>query len=202
MKYREFEALFREHTFFDLPAVLLLTEEKRSNVLNTLARWKKEGRIIALRRGMYTLPGAKVPPNQALVANAIYRPSYLSLEWALSYYGLIPDVVFSCTSVTTRVGKRFSNQLGEFYYRHIKSTAYWGFNQKLIGGFRIWVAEPEKALLDYLHYHAGPWTPERLEALRLQQLENIVADKLRHYSRRWNSPRLERAVEAILPLLK
>jgi predicted transcriptional regulator of viral defense system len=202
MKYREFEALFRGCPIFDLSAVMLLTGEKKSNVLNTLARWKKEGRLIALRRGMYTLPGAVVRPTPALVANEIYRPSYLSLEWALSYYGLIPEAVFSCTSVTPRGGRKFSNPLGEFYYRHIKPTVYWGFVQRTMGGFTIRIAEPEKALLDYWHLNSGVWTPERLEAMRLQQMETIDAVKLHHYSRRWNSPRLERAVETVMPFLE
>jgi len=193
--------LFRNYPIINLPAIILLTGEKRSNVLNTLARWKREGRIISLRRGYYTLPNAVKPPTTALIANEIYRPSYLSLEWALSFYGIIPDAVFSCTSVTTRLGKRFSNKFGTFYYRHIKPATYWGFTQRMIGGFKIRVADPEKALLDYWHLHSGEWTQSRMEAMRLQQMDTIDATKLRRYSQRWNSPRLGRAVETVISLL-
>lgn len=129
------------------------------------------------------------------VANEIYRPSYLSGLWILSFFGLIPEMVTTYTSMTPRVPRSFTNHLGTFRYSHVKQSFFFGFDRKKVQGDQIWLADPEKALLDYWHLESGEWTGERLLAMRFQQGDIIDFQKLLGYAGRFSSPRLSRAVQ-------
>ncbi len=117
-----------------------------------LDRWEKKGYIRKIRRGFYCF--ADLELNEPLVffaANKIYTPSYVSLEKALKYYGLIPEEVFQITSVGTKKTARFFSPIGNFSYRHIKTDLFWGYRLMEFNQYRYLLAEPEKALLDYLY---------------------------------------------------
>ena len=87
---------------FDLPLLVQEFDEQREGILVQLSRWMKQGKVVGLRRGMYTLPDAyrRAPLSTARLANQLYRPSYLSGLWALGYHDLIPEQVVWLTSVT------------------------------------------------------------------------------------------------------
>jgi hypothetical protein len=150
--------------------------------------------VVALRRGMYTLPDPyrKVPAAPAGVSNALYRPSYLS---GLSFHDLIPARVVWLTAVSPRVPRRFENPLGVFEYRSIKQALFFGYAAVPYGGHEILVADPAKALLDHWHLTPGEWTVERLAEMRYQGVDKISTATLRAYCARFNSPRLSRALE-------
>lgn len=98
-----------------------------------------------IRRGSNTL----IPYEQ--VANLLYGPSYVSLEWALSFYGMIPERVHTVTSMTLGRNKEYHTPIGDFVYHRLSSFSYSiGITQKqsvdFIGGFLM--ASPEKALAD------------------------------------------------------
>lgn len=196
MKFDLFLSSVADQPFFDLATVVNLSGEKRATVQQQLYRWIQAGKLIHLRRGMYALARryAHTPVNPAELANHLYRPSYLSREWALGFHGLIPEMVVTCTSVTPRVPKRFANDLGHFDYRNIKQEAFFGYRGVEVQGRRVMLADPEKALLDFWHLSRGPWTMERLTGLRLQNSDGVDLDKLGHYAVRYSSPRLVRAV--------
>src|SRR3989344_4189475 len=80
-----------------------------------LHRYKKGGFILQLKRGFYVFPDF-LPPD-VYVANKLYSPSYLSLEFALSYHGVIPETVYEITSVTTKTTRRFETLGKAFSYR-------------------------------------------------------------------------------------
>ena len=134
------------------------------------------------------------------MANLLYHPSYLSGLWALGYHDLIPERVVWLTSVTPRVPRRFENPFGVFDYRNIKQDCFFGYRTAAHGGAEILVAEPEKALLDHWHLTPGEWTTERLEEMRYQNMTLVVPDRLRDYSKRFRSLRLDRAVQRWLQL--
>jgi len=146
---------------------------------------------------MYTLPDSyrKVPVAPTGVSNALYRPSYLSGLWALSFHGLIPERVVWLTAVSPRVPRRFENPLGVFEYRCIKQALFFGYAAVPYGGQEILVADPAKALLDHWHLTPGEWTVERLTEMRYQDMDKVSAATLRAYCSRFNSPRLSRALE-------
>ena len=117
---------------------------------------------------MYALgePYRRTALHAAALANKLHSPSYLSLQWALSYHGLIPEGVPAYTSITTRVGRSFSNPIGEFIYTHIKLPAFFGYSAQQIDGQDTMVAVPEKALLDVWYQGKGEWTCRRMEQMR------------------------------------
>lgn len=102
-----------------------------------------------LRNGLYAL-GEKRPPTY-FVANKLYRPSYVSLETALSFYGIIPETVYSITSVTSKSTQEFETLGMTFTYTRIKQVAFQGYATQKENDQAYFIAEPEKALADYLY---------------------------------------------------
>ncbi len=77
----------------------------KTSVTFLLHRYTKRGLLKRLKKGLYTLRGTNLP--ELYVANKLYEPSYISLEFALSYYGVIPESVYKITSVSNRTTRRF-----------------------------------------------------------------------------------------------
>ena len=114
---------------------------------------EKAGEIIRLKRGLYVLQATKYgyPPSPPICSNHIYGPSYLSLQWALSYYGLIPERVNTLTAITLKHTRSFENQLGYFTYRQVSPTYYpIGITSSIMDGASFQIATPEKALCDLI----------------------------------------------------
>ena len=109
-------------------------------------RLKKQGYIISLKRGLYQLSDGHVP--DLYLANKLYEPSYVSLEFALSYHRIIPENVYEITSVTTKATRRFSALGKSFTYRSIKKDAFTGYVSKNDGNYNYLIADPEKAFVD------------------------------------------------------
>ena len=202
MKYGSLVELAGAMECFDLPLLVQGFAEPREGIRVQLSRWMKDGKVIALRRGMYTLPDAyrRTSLDPARLANQLYRPSYLSGLWVLGYYDLIPERVVWLTSVTPRVPRRFENPFGTFDYRSIKQPAFFGYVTAPYGGKEVLVAEPGKALLDHWHLTPGEWTRARLEEMRYQNCRQVSEDRLRAYADRFQSPRLRRTVELWIAL--
>jgi predicted transcriptional regulator of viral defense system len=197
MDYSGLVALTGRVPFFDLPLLVQAFNDRRQSVRVQISRWIRQGKVVALRRGMYTLADAyrKVPVVPAVLSNAMYRPSYLSGLWALGFHDLIPDRVVWNTAVSPRVPRRFENLFGVFEYRTLKQEFFFGYKAAAYGGQEILVAEPEKALLDHWHLTPGEWTADRLDEMRYQNTDLVSAEILRAYCRRFRSPRLSRAVD-------
>lgn len=113
------------------------------------------GDLIALKRGIYVF-GEKYRTkelNYISIANILHKPSYVSFEYALSYYGLIPERVYTITSSTTSKSAEYSTILGNFSYKKIPLKAYslgidWKYNNQDGGHF---IATVEKALCDKIY---------------------------------------------------
>ncbi len=189
---------------FDLPTAMQLADAPRAQVTAQLSRWLRSDRLVALRRGLYAVGDRyrKVSLSPLLIANEVYRPSYLSGLWALSFGGYVPDAVPVYQSVTPRTTRRFDNVVGTFAYSSIKQTLFWGSETQSIDGIEVAIAEPEKALLDLWHLGRGEWTDERLRGMRFQQADRIDVDRLQEYARRCQSPRIERATDRWLCLVE
>ncbi|MFH1838345.1 MAG: hypothetical protein ABH808_02530 [Candidatus Kuenenbacteria bacterium] len=111
-----------------------------------LHRYKKQGFILQLKRGLYVFP-ENLPPD-IYIANKLYSPSYISLEFALSYYGVIPETVYEITSVTTKATRRFEAIEKIFSYRKIKKAAFTGYEIQKQKGLSFYIADAEKAFVD------------------------------------------------------
>ena len=183
--------------FFDLATVVQLTEESHSGTVNQLHRWSRAGKVVPLRRGMYTFVDRyrRVPVSPAALANALYTPSYISGLWALGYFGLIPEGVSAYSSVTTRTPRRFENPFGTFRYTSVKRSFFFGYHTVSIAGAEVVLATAEKALLDLFHLSSGEWDRPRMIEMRFQQTGVVDRRRLQAYGRRMGKPRILRAVQ-------
>lgn len=164
-----------------------------------LSRWVKSGRILQLRRGLYSIapPYQKLQPHPFLVANHLQRASYVSLQSALAFYGLIPETVNLTISVTAGRPERLETPLGIFEFRHIKSNLLFGYKMIDLGGQKALLATPEKALLDLVYLQPGGESPKYLQGLRLQNLNIVDLDLLKKHSEVFDSPKMGKAVNEI-----
>jgi predicted transcriptional regulator of viral defense system len=113
----------------------------------------KSGDIISLKSGLYVLSELyRKPLVMEHAANMLYGPSYVSLDYALSYYGLIPEHAYQITSVTSSRKKEYQTALGTFLYRKVKAAYYSiGYTIKEKDDIRYLIATPEKAICDKLY---------------------------------------------------
>jgi predicted transcriptional regulator of viral defense system len=118
-----------------------------------------KGIIIRVKKGLYVFgDGCRQRPySTEMLANLIYGPSYISSDYALQHYGLIPERVEGVTSVTTGRSRRFLTPIGLFIYRRIPLRAFQvGMDRIDIGDGRSFlIATPEKALADKLYEDRG-----------------------------------------------
>ena len=119
---------------------------------NKLRNLCLRGDVVRVRKGLYvapTFPGRPPSVDPLVLAPLIYGPSYVSLETALSWHGLIPERVDEITSVTCKRARLFGTPLGRFSYRPINEVAYsYGVGLQTAAGGSFFLAEPEKALCD------------------------------------------------------
>lgn len=192
----------------NIPVFSVLDLEKmapgfeRENLLN----WQKKGILVRFRNGWYGLSG-KVRSEAELyfVANKIYRPSYISLESAMAYYGWIPEAVFTVTSITTRKTNAFDTPVGMLRYRNLKPSLFFGYKVESMNGLRIKIAEPEKALLDFLYLRPDLRDIEAFEGLRLNLTtikKQLDMGKLAVYTALFDAPTLSQKMEFIHTLLE
>ncbi len=195
MEFSELLRVVRDEPVFE-SGLLLAGEVNPADVRRQLSRWKNAGKVTQLRRGLYALapPYQKVVPHPFLVANRLVRGSYVSLQSALAYYGLIPEYVPVTLSVTTGRPGSWATQLGVFAFRHIQTSFFTGYRRLDLGaGQAAYIAMPEKALLDLVYLQAGAAAPEYLQELRLQNLALLDLDALQELAREFGKPRLLRA---------
>lgn len=137
-----------------------------------LSEWQKKGYLKNIRRGYYIFSDLKINESTLfLIANAIYAPSYISLEMAFSMFNLIPEGVYSITSVTSQKTKNFKTAVGNFSYRRIKPELMFGYELKEYSGYRYSVAEIEKAVLDYLYLNSRVKDEQDFKGLRFNAAE-------------------------------
>ncbi len=169
-----------------------------------LSRWIQAGKLIQIRRGLYTLSRQyrKTDPHPFHIANRIKRGSYVSLQSALEHYGLIPEYVPSVISVTTGRPQKFDTPLGHYIFRHIKRDLFSDYSLEEAGrGQTAFIAKPEKALIDLLYLTPGSDDAAFIRELRLQNLDHLDFRELQKIVRRSGSPKLIRSARLIEELL-
>ena len=179
---------------------LLAGVSEPNSLRQQLSRWTQAGRLYQLRRGVYTLapPFQKTKPHPFRIANLLVKSSYVSLHSALAYYGLIPEYTPSTTSVTPLRPGSWATPLGNFEYRHVQVTLFYGLKQiEVSAGQFAFVAAPEKALLDLVHLTPRADNSTYLDELCLQNLEQLDLAKLADFAKRSGHPKLVRAARAI-----
>ncbi len=188
MKFDEFMKLTRNSPIIDV-----LSLQQRGVFTDTLKvqlnRWVKSGRLVRLRRNLY-LPGSesgRAFPSREFLAGAIYFPSYISLEYALSFYGIIPERTRDLTGVTARKTARFENPTGLYVYRNVKEACFQGFeSRKDEAGLSYFMALPEKALADFLFFAVRDRVLDHgvdpADFFRLNRLEELSYGRFQKYT--------------------
>jgi predicted transcriptional regulator of viral defense system len=179
----------------------LLSDRLQSyrSVRDKISLMLSRGEIIKVRRGLYMRSpkyGGAVEPKG--IANLVYGPSYISLEYALSYYNLIPERVEVLTCVTPKRSKKFFTQVGSFSYEHIPLKAYpAGIDLGKSGGIGILMASKEKALCDRIALASnirtiGEIEKYILENLRIdeQNITELSIELLRNIEQTYNLKRV------------
>ncbi|MBU1570928.1 MAG: type IV toxin-antitoxin system AbiEi family antitoxin domain-containing protein [Proteobacteria bacterium] len=192
MKYNELSAAIKS-PFFSRNDLAL----SGYNVLDyQLSLWVKKGYLVRLKNGIYAFSREKEKLRGEGIAFLLCQPSYLSLESALAWYGFIPEIVYAYTSVTARITRTFENACGRFIYRHVKSELFWGYVEMKTDHGPYLLAEPEKALLDYLYLNLARINNEDdFENIRLneeQMVKTLNKDKFMIYLKAFGGKKMDK----------
>lgn len=151
----------------------MLTEEYKNygNPVTKIGRLVKEGKLTKVMRGLYETDRNV---SSYLLAGSICGPSYLSFEFALEWYGMIPERVvnITCAAFRKRKSKSFDTPFGHFFYRDVPAAVFpLGVRTGEEGDYCYRIATPEKALCDKL-YSVKP-------VGSLKEMEYLLLDNLR-----------------------
>lgn len=143
------KAGFKIFTTSDFARYLKISKRKATLFLTRNTRKQYFTRLM---RDVYCLTSE--PPSTFSIANAVVQPSYISLDTALSYYKIIPETVYSVTSITPRHSRSLVINNIEYKYHQLKKKLFFGIRSLKEGNSYIFMATKEKALLDYLYFVA------------------------------------------------
>lgn len=165
----------------------LLAEKNSSYVRLLFYRWAKSEKLIKLKKGLYILNEPyRRSLNLSVIACFLKQPSYLSLEKALEFHGLIPESVFVYTLVSPKRSYNFDTEIGRFHFRQIRKDLFFGYKGYKDKGCYYFIADPEKTIIDYLYFKAGQNNFENfIEEMRFQNLSILNLKKFISYSQKF-----------------
>ena len=165
----------------------------------------RQGVIVRVKKGLYVFGDKyrRYPYSKELLANLVYGPSYVSLDYALAHHGLIPERVEALTSVTPSRSRRFDTPVGLFIYRRVPARAYEVGMVRVEGehGQAFLIASPEKALADKVVSVRGARIASIGEIGRFLEedlridagaISSLSAEKIDEFAGRYRSLRLRR----------
>lgn len=204
MNFKQLKDKFKDFLIIDSQSINLAYKPKY--LRRQISEWKKKKWLIELRRGMYVINDVyfteKISP--LYIANKIYNPSYVSLEYALYEYEIIPETVNAMTSVTSRKTAKFENKFGRFNYSKIKNNLFFGYKIITHNRQNIFYATKEKALLDFIYINIKLFkeTFDDFYNCRFQNLNNLHWNKLNKYLRIFNNKKLTRIINLLKEFMK
>jgi hypothetical protein len=167
-----------------------------------LSLWQKQGHIIKIKNGLYIFEDKAGDMTPEEIAPRLYSPSYISLEKALSIYGLIPETVYGVTSITPKTTRKFKNYFGDFYFKHIKPSLFWGYSEIKGGIFPYFIADPEKALLDFIYFNLSRMkTKKAIDSFRFNRRsigKLIAKNRIKQYSAMFKNRKMKGVLEYLL----
>lgn len=174
------------------------------NILVQIAFWTKKGYIKKIKKGLYVLTGAEKEINPLALSAKIYEPSYLSLEFALNYYGVIPDIPGTYTSVTSRKTMAYTNQFGNFSYQKVKRNLFFGYLSFSEKNLSFNLATPEKALMDYLYLNKNKLIAgdDFWREMRIDENFKFSRKKIELYKKLFQDEKVNQLVDSILSYQK
>ncbi|MFC1496687.1 hypothetical protein ACFL52_04655 [Candidatus Margulisiibacteriota bacterium] len=135
---------------FSVDELAILTGCSKHTACRLAQRYTKKGIFLKIKKGHYLIADLNLP--DLVLASIIYQPSYISFETALSYHHIIPETVYTCTSATPKITRQFKIKNKLFAYYKIKRGTFFGYKPTRIDRETVLLADPEKALADYLYF--------------------------------------------------
>lgn len=192
ISYLQFQKTLSFYEIFSIKDILKIYPDFDSRRLN---EWQKKNYITKLIKGWYIFNDIYINENSLFqISNSLRSPSYISLESALSFHHIIPEQSFTITAITTLKTIEYNTPKGIFSYKTIKPNLFFGYTiilQKK--GRSVLIAEPEKALLDFLYLNFSLDNTDAIEALRLNKeiLKSLDIKKMELYLQYSNNKALQ-----------
>lgn len=138
---------------------LSTVEENKHYLRVLLSRYEKAGKILRLKKGVYVVEdyinNVKINSSYSsyteFVANILYQPSYLSLDYILYKNSILTEIPNNFTLVTKNKTAKFSNNIGNFFYHKVKDELFIGFEIEKVNNYSIYKASKAKALFDFIY---------------------------------------------------
>lgn len=146
---------YNTHIIDHASLATILTNSGYNGINDKINKLKKDGLLETLKRGLYLhkSPFTKTIISKEIIANTLLSPSYISFDYALYFYGFIPESVHDITSATTKRSKTFKTKTGTYSFRQIKKELYpIGLKIESIKNGNFIIASKEKALCDKIYY--------------------------------------------------
>lgn len=146
---------YKTHIIDHATMVTILINCGYNGINDKINKLKKDGLIETLKRGLYLhkSPFVQYLISKEIIANTLLSPSYISFDYALYFYGLIPESVYDVTSATTKRSKNFTTTTGTYNFRQIKKELYpIGLKIESTKNGNFIIASKEKALCDKIYY--------------------------------------------------
>lgn len=192
MKYIELKQKLKDMTVFSIKDI----EKSADNRFHRrrLNEWQDKNYIKKIIKSFYIFSDLNLEDNSLFeIANKIYSPSYVSLETSLSYHGLIPESIYTVTSISARKTNTFNTAIAVFSYRKIKNNLFFGYEIEKYGHKAFKIASPEKALLDLFYLKPDIRKYNDFESLRINPvnfIQTINKERLFNFLKFFNNKRL------------
>jgi len=185
------KALGKKYTKFVLKKIIYELKEKK---------W-----LVSLRRGFYFITDISsrgfVNISPFVIASAFDKNSYISLDSALSFYGLFEQMLRTTSSVTTSRSKKYIFQDNTYRYLKINKELFFGYKLESLEGYYVKIAELEKVVLDYLYFKNSTYDIDLLLEKLEKAKDRLDFKKLFHYAKKFPET-TKRKLGFILDLLK
>jgi predicted transcriptional regulator of viral defense system len=169
MQYLELKTQLKDFPVFSIKDIEKIDSSFHKQ---RLSEWQKKNYVKKICKGFYIFFDLVIQEQMLfIIANRIYEPSYISLEMALSLHGLIPEAVYTVTSVTSQKRRSLVTVVGNFKYQHIQPSLLFGYELREYNGYRYQVAEIEKAILDYLYFNPSIKEEKAFDGVRFNVSE-------------------------------
>ncbi len=199
MQFYDFEEKVKNYPVFTASEVKSIFFDQK-NIMVQISFWLKKGYLNKIKDGLYILAKVKSELDPKVFAEKIYEPSYLSLEFALNYYGIIPDIPGTYTSVTSKTTKYFKNPFGNFTYQKIKPEFFTGYEARMEKNVSFNIATPEKALIDYIYLNKNKIKDDIdfWKEMRIDEEFKFKKKKLDLYKNLLNNRKVNKLIESVL----
>lgn len=179
MDFQTFRLKAKDYPLFKYVDLLKwFPNDNEQTIKQNLKFWVKKQRLERIIKGVYKLKETEIK-DEFLLASYLDESSYVSLESALSFYGMIPEFPYSITSVTIKKTKKFKTNYGILSYRKVKSDLFFGFKVITGNNYLYRLATPEKALFDFIYLNQREIkTPDYFKEMRLSLPNDISWKKL------------------------